>query len=348
MNTRDLADPNAFCASTSHCLQPSPNSPMGMSTAVMPRTSSANPSIGPELQVSTSSVRCAATQPEGQPSIPVHVAGMCPACQYLVVMPEGNVIHFHARKLSRAFRHTAVAVDSPQGRFADGAARVDGCTLVRTEAYGKHLFLEFGPQSWVHVHLGLFGKWRFGTQGLIRMRLRNDKGYAELRGPTACAVLDGAEMQTQVNRIGPDPIRKDSDPERAWVRLQRSDAPIAAALMDQRTFAGVGNIYRAEVLFRHDISPFRTSRSITRDEFDAMWQDLVGLMTAGTKRGRIDTVRAEHLPEVMGREARKDRHGGEVYVYRRAGQKCLLCGTPVEMMDLQGRKLYWCPSCQRG
>jgi endonuclease-8 len=77
-----------------------------------------------------------------------------------------------------------------------------------------------------------------------------------------------------------------------------------------------------------------------------MWADLVGLMTAGTKRGRIDTVRPEHLPEAMGRAPREDRHGGEVYVYRRDGRPCHVCGGDVLVTDMQGRKVYWCPSCQ--
>jgi endonuclease-8 len=78
-----------------------------------------------------------------------------------------------------------------------------------------------------------------------------------------------------------------------------------------------------------------------------MWTDLVELMTHGTKKNRIDTVRAEHLPEIMGRRPREDRHGGEVYVYRRADQACHLCGAEIQMADMNGRKLYWCPDCQR-
>jgi formamidopyrimidine-DNA glycosylase len=116
--------------------------------------------------------------------------------------------------------------------------------------------------------------------------------------------------------------------------------------MDQRVFAGVGNIYRAEVLFRHNISPFRRGNQLSRNEFDAIWTDLVMLMSQGSKKERIDTVRPEHLPEVMGRLARIDRHGGEVYVYRREGKDCYLCDSAVLMADMTGRKLYWCPTCQ--
>lgn len=267
-------------------------------------------------------------------------------------MPEGNVIHHQARRLGRAFSRRAVHVDSPQGRFADGAALVDGTVVTRVEAHGKHLFIGFANRRWIHIHLGLFGKWQIGRGaapapvGQVRLRMRTDDAYAELRGPTVCEVLDDAGKRAAVQRVGPDPIRRDADPSVAWDRVRRSDAPIGALLMDQRVFAGVGNIYRAEVLFRHGISPHRPGRAVTEDEFDAMWADLVLLMTAGTKRGRIDTVRDEHLPAAMGRAPREDRHGGEVYVYRRDGRPCLICGTEVQVADLQGRNLYWCPGCQ--
>jgi len=269
-----------------------------------------------------------------------------------VIMPEGNVIHHQARRLGRAFSKQVVSVDSPQGRFSDGAALVTGRMIRRVEAHGKHLFIGFDSGSWIHIHLGLFGKWRFGSGevpepvGQLRMRIWTDEKYAELRGPTVCEVLDEGEKRAAVKRIGPDPIRKDADPERAWAKVHRSASPIGSLLMAQQVFAGVGNIYRAEVLFRHGISPYRPGSQVSREEFDAMWADLVLLMKAGTRRGRIDTVRPEHLPEVMGRRPREDRHGGEVYVYRRAGLECFLCGSEVRIADLQGRNLYWCPACQ--
>ena len=267
-------------------------------------------------------------------------------------MPEGNVIHYQAATLRRLFERKRVRVDSPQGRFADGAALVNGRMVRSVEAVGKHLFIDMGNDLSIHVHLGLFGKWRFGKgaapdpRGLVRMRIQSKDAYAELRGPTCCEVLTRAEKDDVLARIGPDPIRDDADPERAWRRISRSQMSIGALLMDQRTISGVGNIYRAEVLFRHGISPFRAGASLTRAEFDAVWADLVALMRQGTKRGRIDTVRAEHLPDVMGRAARKDRHGGEVYVYRRHGQPCYLCGSKINMKTMQARKLYWCGSCQ--
>ncbi|MGH3356370.1 MAG: zinc finger domain-containing protein, partial [Nocardioidaceae bacterium] len=78
----------------------------------------------------------------------------------------------------------------------------------------------------------------------------------------------------------------------------------------------------------------------------SMWHDLVFLMAEGVRTGRIDTVLPEHTPEAMGRPPRVDDHGGEVYVYRRARQPCLVCATPVATQVVAGRNLFWCPGCQ--
>jgi endonuclease-8 len=267
-------------------------------------------------------------------------------------MPEGHVVHSQAKALKRAFAGKACSVDSPQGRFAEGAALLDGLTVTGTQAFGKHLFIAFDSGRSIHVHLGLFGKWRIAKgeapaeRGLIRLRLQNATHHAELRGPTACEVLTEEECRIAVSKIGPDPIRTDADPLLAWEKVTRSRVAIGALLMDQRLFAGVGNIYRAEVLFRHGISPFRPGVQVSWADFDAIWTDLTVLMADGVKRRRIDTVRPEHLPEIMGREARRDRHGGEVYVYRRAGLPCYLCDDVVQVTDMQARNLFWCPTCQ--
>jgi formamidopyrimidine-DNA glycosylase len=116
--------------------------------------------------------------------------------------------------------------------------------------------------------------------------------------------------------------------------------------MDQSVLAGVGNVYRAEILFRHRIHPLRPGRTLRRRQFQALWTDLVELMEYGVHTGRIDTVRPEHTPEAMGRPPREDDHGGEVYVYRRHGQECLVCGARVRTDTLAGRNLFWCARCQ--
>ena len=116
--------------------------------------------------------------------------------------------------------------------------------------------------------------------------------------------------------------------------------------MDQSVFAGVGNVYRAEVLFRHRLHPLRPGNTLRVGQFRALWADLVELMHDGVRSGSIDTVRPEHTPEAMGRPPRDDAHGGEVYVYRRAAMPCLVCGSRVRTAELQQRNLFWCPRCQ--
>jgi endonuclease-8 len=110
--------------------------------------------------------------------------------------------------------------------------------------------------------------------------------------------------------------------------------------------AGVGNVYRAEVLFRHRLHPLRPGNTLRRSQFESMWQDLVVLMREGVRTGRIDTVHVDHTPEAMGRAPRVDDHGGEVYVYRRQGLPCYRCGTRIRTEVLAGRNLFWCPRCQ--
>jgi endonuclease VIII len=267
-------------------------------------------------------------------------------------MPEGHTLHRLARAHQRMFGTAPVAVSSPQGRFAASAGQVDGRVLRRAEAHGKHLFHRYERDLVVHVHLGLYGTFTDGPlpaeppRGQVRMRLVGENHVTDLRGPTACELITDAEVRAIRARLGEDPLRRDADPERAWTRISRSRTPVAAQLMDQKVISGVGNVYRAELLFRHALDPMLPGRALDRDTWDAMWTDLVALMRTGVRRGRIDTVRPEHEPKATGRAPRVDRHGGEVYVYRRAGQPCLVCGTEVARADLAGRNLYWCPGCQ--
>ncbi|CAL9290649.1 MULTISPECIES: DNA-formamidopyrimidine glycosylase family protein [unclassified Streptomyces] len=268
-------------------------------------------------------------------------------------MPEGHTIHRLAADYRERFGGRAVRVTSPQGKFSDAAALLDGTVLERTEAHGKHLFLGFGAGEWVHIHLGLFGKVTFGGAPVppptdtVRLRLAHDGAYTDLRGPTACALITDPEKRAIHDRLGPDPLRDGDDPGRAWRRVSRSRTTIAALLMDQKVIAGVGNVYRAEVLFRHGIDPYRAGKDLTEREWTAIWQDLAALMREGVRANRIDTVRPEHTPEAMGRPPRVDDHGGEVYVYRRAGQPCHICGGEIRTAGLAARNLFWCPTCQR-
>jgi endonuclease-8 len=261
-------------------------------------------------------------------------------------MPEGHTLHRLARSQRAQFVGRTVAVSSPQGRFAD-AELVDGRVLEDVTAHGKHLFAAFGDRV-VHVHLGLFGKVRAGEGdppppvGAVRMRWVAESGWSDLRGPTACEVLSPSEVDAIHARLGPDPLAARPDGTKAFARIARSRAPIAGLLMDQAVVAGIGNVYRAEILFRHRIDPYLPGRLLDETRWPPLWADLVVLMRAGLRSGRIITTERTDRARRTGAARREDAH----YVYRRHGLLCRLCGTPVLMQELAARKLYWCPACQ--
>ena len=268
-------------------------------------------------------------------------------------MPEGHTLHRLANALTATFAGQTVRVCSPQGRFTEAAALLDGNELTGAEAYGKHLLVEFAADRIVHVHLGLYGSLDLAVgepsvpRGAVRLRIAGATAYADLRGPNACELWTHAQVEDLAARLGPDPLRTDADPDRAWRRIERSRSAIGTLLMDQTVVAGVGNVYRAEVLFRHRLDPFMEGRLLRAREWSAIWSDLCVLMSEGVQSGQIDTVRPEHEPEAMGRDPRVDDHGGEVYVYRRAGALCYVCSTRVRRETHAGRNLFWCPRCQR-
>lgn len=286
-------------------------------------------------------------------------------------MPEGHVIHRLAHDLAAAFAGKQVNVSSPQGRFSTEAASLDGAVFAGAEAWGKHLFLHFGKPDApdardgrvIHIHLGLIGTFLLEPfdepRGQVRLRIDDGDVAADLRGPQRCVVIGPDEEDAAVAKLGVDPLRpvsgaaqdsvlNEEKRQRAFARTQRSAKPVGALLMDQSMYAGVGSIYRTEALFRAGIDPNLPGKSLTEGELRDIWDDMVVLMDYGFDHGRIDTVRDEHTPEAMGRDPRKDDHGGEVYVYRRAGLPCLVCGTPVELGEMAARKIYWCPVCQAG
>ncbi len=248
------------------------------------------------------------------------------------------------------FKGQRVAVSSPQGRFIEGADAVNGKVFTKASAYGKHLFHHYDGGRIVHVHLGLYGK--FGVfdatdgvpdpVGQVRMRIIGTQKGTDLRGPTACEVVTEAEVSDILARLGPDPLRKDADPGTAFTRIHKSRRVIGALLMDQSVLAGVGNVYRNELLYRHRIDPHRPGTKVDEAEFDDAWTDLVELMNVGVRKGRIITIRPEDDHGLPSYGPRRPR----TYVYRRAGDPCRICDTPIRTEVLEGRNLFWCPTCQ--
>ena len=262
-------------------------------------------------------------------------------------MPEGHTLHRLARLHQRRFAGAPVAVSSPQGRFID-ATIVDGRVFTRASVWGKHLFHHYDGGPTVHVHLGLYGTFTETPApmpvpvGQVRMRIVGTEYGTDLRGPTACEVIDEAQVSAIVARLGPDPLRRDADPALPWARIVNSRKSIGALLMDQTVIAGVGNVYRNELLYRHHIDPYRLGRDIDASEFAGAWTDLVALMKVGVRRGKIIVVRPEHDHGAPSYGPNRPR----TYVYRRAGEPCRVCGTAIRTAEMEGRNVFWCPTCQ--
>jgi formamidopyrimidine-DNA glycosylase len=332
-------------------------------------------------------------------------------------MPEGHSVHRIARQFARNFVGLPVHASSPQGRFAEGAAVLEGREMLQAMAVGKQMFLEFEGDTWLRVHLGLYGAWDFAgeilvdptiasangrmgqtnqrgtdldgvilddagensltsigaprktrvhvrmseqTKGLadedaewpppvvgqVRLRLLTDATCADLRGPTACALQTPDEMLATVAKLGPDPLVGDpAEGEERFVRIvRRKPTAIALLLMDQAVVSGIGNVYRAEMLFRARLNPHTPGRDVPEEVVRQLWRDWVRLLAIGVETGQMmtmDDLSPEQYRAAMA--SRDDRH----WVYRRAGLPCRVCGTEIALEELGARKLYWCPFCQR-
>ncbi len=263
-------------------------------------------------------------------------------------MPEGHTIHRLARDHRPLLVGRPVSLASPQGRFATGAELLTGRLVEDIEPYGKHLFYAFAGDLLLHVHLGLYGKWQSGfgpppePRGALRLRMTAGPAWLDLRGPTACEVVTPPDRDRVLARLGPDPLRRDADPDLAWARLSRSRRPVGELLMDQQVLAGVGNVYRAEVLYRSGLWPYLPGRAVARPVWDALWEDLRVLLRAGVRQGRIVTTEREDRDRRSGTARLTDAH----YVYRRHGLPCRRCGAEVRTRVMQQRNLFWCPTCQ--
>ncbi len=265
-------------------------------------------------------------------------------------MPEGHVLHRQARLQRRRFAGEVVRTASPQGRFDEGAARLDGQTVAEIRAIGKHLIYRFDSDDHLHIHLGLFGKFRLRRQPApepspnCRLLLWTDTDELHLAGPTACEVLDPGAIDALEARLGPDPIARPADgAERFAARLATRSIPIGKALLDQKVIAGLGNVYRAELLFLLGIHPFVPSKEVLAHEVDALWDLSVIELVEGERAGKIVTVD----PADLGRTRRSELGRGEkLYVYKRHNRPCRRCGTTVVAADIDGRNIWWCPSCQ--
>lgn len=256
-------------------------------------------------------------------------------------MPEGHTIHRLARDMSE-LKDRTVRASSPQGRFADGAASVDGSVVEATEAYGKHLFLHMSGARSLHVHLGMHGKWFRSADGSapplpqVRLRLATGTVAWDLVAPSRCEVLDPPAVAALVSRLGPDPLRPDADVGSAVRALRGARGPIGAALLDQAVVAGVGNVFRSEALHEVGIAPARPARDVSEAELSTLWAVLQRMMSRAVEDGRIITVDAADRSSLPESEARK--------VYKQ--EHCRDCGAIVVRSEVGGRTAYHCPADQ--
>ncbi|MFC8038438.1 Fpg/Nei family DNA glycosylase [Paenarthrobacter sp. NPDC057355] len=294
-------------------------------------------------------------------------------------MPEGHSIHRLARQFQDVFGGQRLEVSSPQGRFAAGAQLLTGHNMVEALAHGKQFFLRFDHGLFLHVHLGLYGAWSFGGDstfsgsssigaprrigeresgagqddgqysgppspvGAVRVRLVSEHGWADLRGATTCAAITAAEAEAVLGRLGPDPLHnRPGDREEFIGRLRRRKTPVALLMMDQSVLAGVGNIYRAEVLFRQAVDPWTPGSGIDVETAGRLWDDSVRTMADGVRDGRIVTT----PPSLWGGGGGLPQDADAHFVYKRQGLPCRACGTAVGVTEIGARKLYWCPGCQ--
>jgi endonuclease-8 len=312
-------------------------------------------------------------------------------------MPEGHSVHRIARQFARSFVGPPVAVSSPQGRFAQGADRLDGHAIVQSRAVGKQMFLEFDHHLWLRVHLGMYGAWDFAGDiavdpvspaergarvvganedspwsigaprrtrlrmaeserlqpeidvwppepvGLVRVRLLTPVAVADLRGPTVCEIQTIEEVDATIAKLGPDPLVDPDGEERFVEGVRRRNVAIGQLLMDQEVVAGIGNVYRAELLFRARLDPYTPGKEVPTDVARALWRDWATLLNAGVETGlmlTMDGLEGEDLERA--KASRDDRH----WVYHRTGEPCRVCGTPIAMAAMAGRNLYWCPKDQ--
>lgn len=259
-----------------------------------------------------------------------------------VCMPEGHTIHRAAREHDKIFSGHCLSVTSPQGRFANGAARLDGQRCTGVEAIGKHLIYRFEDGSLLHIHLGLFGRIRKHklplrpARGAVRVRMVSAMDAIDISGPTICETLDEPGLLSLKQRIGPDVLRVDADPSRAYQKISRSRRAIGHLIMDQSVMAGIGNIYRTEILWRQRVHPLTRGRDLDGATLERIWLDARNLLEIGVKRNAIITVESE--------KRSKGRYRENTNIFGKA--VCPSCDGAVSKLEISGRRVYLCGNCQ--
>ena len=173
------------------------------------------------------------------------------------------------------------------------------------------------------------------------MRMIGQKRSVDLNGPNCCELIDVRQYDAIRARLGQDPLRTDACPEKLWSRFSRSRSAIGTLLLNQSVIAGVGNVYRAEILFLLGIHPERPANRIPRAGFDEIWKLTVDLLNIGVKYNRIITVDRDQINKPLSKLNSSER----LNIYKRPN--CPRCSGRVKTWELGNRKMYACPSCQK-
>jgi endonuclease-8 len=274
-------------------------------------------------------------------------------------MPEGDTIFRAARTLHRALAgRTVTRFQSvfPALSRVDADAPLSGRTVERVDARGKHLLIWFSGSLVLRTHMRMNGSWHIYRPQERWQRPRRDMRIViETMDFHAVAFnVPVAEFSTEeslervqpIRELGPDPLSADFRPDDAVARIMaRGEAEIADALLDQTAIAGIGNVYKSEVLFAGRVNPFAQTRALAQSDVERLVGIAVRFMRANVADGApaaIETYRG------FRRTTGRSDPGARLWVYARAGKPCRRCGTPV-LRRKQGphaRSTYWCEKCQ--
>jgi endonuclease-8 len=273
-------------------------------------------------------------------------------------MPEGDSIFRAARTLHRALAGKAVtAFESvfPALNRIDEDAPVVGRTIERIHSTGKHLLMHFSGDLVLRTHMRMNGSWHIYRPGERWQRARRDMriivSTADFEAvgfniPVAEFMSEAAlTRHPELRKLGPDVLADDFDPAKALANLlARAQSEIADALLNQRALAGLGNVYKSEVLFMCGVNPFARVQDLT----EAQLASIVETGQRVLKMNVTDALRPMTtyggLRRTTGRSGPKER----LWVYGRARLPCRRCGTTilVRKQGTDARLTYWCPECQ--
>jgi endonuclease VIII len=253
-------------------------------------------------------------------------------------MPEGDVVWYTARRLHEALAgRTLTRSDFRVPRLA--TADLTGDVVTETASRGKHLLTRTRGGLTVHTHLRMDGAWRVQPAAdpireshRIRLILANHDCQAVGYQLGVVELIRTSDESRVTGHLGPDLLGPDWDGGEAVRRLSAEPGrPIGEALLDQRNLAGIGNLYKAEVLFLRGVNPWQPTGTVA--DLGAMAELARRLLDANKDRiGQVTTGSA--------------RRGEETWVYGRRGRPCRRCGTPVRSEGQQDRVTFWCPACQ--